>query len=241
MIAIFLLFISIPDRRVINAEKQTLLSTLTKMDLVGFSIFAPAAIQLILALQWGGVRYSWSSATIIGLFCGSFGTLLIFLAWENHMGKEAMIPLSIIRRRVIWSSCMNMGCIMGGLLPSTYYLPIYFQAVRDATPSLSGVDLLPSMLSTILFGIASGILGMSNILAWNNLRRQLLNIISGAGRVLPPFRSGQRHPHNHRFRPSHDSHSQYRSWSLDRISDHPGSWTRHGHSNANRSRPEQLF
>jgi hypothetical protein len=119
-------------------------------------LFAPAAIQFILALQWGGIKYVWSSATVIGLFCGAFGTLLIFLAWEKHMGDGAMIPFSIISRRVVWSSAINYGCLMGSLLISTYYLPIYFQAVRDATPTLSGVDLLPSIISTMVFGIVSG-------------------------------------------------------------------------------------
>jgi hypothetical protein len=30
-------------------------------------------------------------ATIIGLFCGAFGNLLIFLAWEYYVGDDAMI------------------------------------------------------------------------------------------------------------------------------------------------------
>jgi hypothetical protein len=38
-----------------------------------------------------------------------------------------------------------------------YYLPIYFQAVRGATPTMSGVDLLPSILSQMIFAIVSGI------------------------------------------------------------------------------------
>ena len=36
------------------------------------------------------------------------------------------------------------------------YLPIYFQAVRNHTPSISGVFLLPSILSQLLSGILAG-------------------------------------------------------------------------------------
>jgi nitrate/nitrite transporter NarK len=79
------------------------------------------------------------------------------------MGDEAMIPFSIIRRRVLWSTCINYGCFMGSMLTLTYYLPIYFQAVRDASPTMSGVDLLPSIISTILFGILGGTLGESDL------------------------------------------------------------------------------
>jgi multisubunit Na+/H+ antiporter MnhB subunit len=158
--AVILFWVSIPDRSYEEAKKQTVRSRLNKLDFIGFAIFAPAIIQFLLALQWGGTKYAWNSATVIGLLCGAFGTLLVFLAWEHHMGDEAMIPFSIIRRRVLWSTCINYGCFMGSMLISTYYLPIYFQAVRDATPTMSGVDLLPSIISTILFGIMSGTLGM---------------------------------------------------------------------------------
>ena len=154
-----LFFVQFPELTTKRAESETLLQTLGKLDPFGFALFAPAAIQLILALQWGGVANPWNSATIIGLFCGAAGTLLVFLAWEHRMKDSAMIPLSIMKQRVIWTSCMNIGCLFGSMLLGTYYLPIYFQAVRNATPTMSGVDLLPSVASTMIYGIATGALG----------------------------------------------------------------------------------
>lgn len=73
-----------------------------------------------------------------------------------------MIPFSIVRQRIVWSSCLVMGFFMGSLLITSYYLPIYFQAVGDATPTLSGIDLLPGILGSILFAIISGLLGTSD-------------------------------------------------------------------------------
>ncbi|KAL9620370.1 MAG: hypothetical protein Q9160_005070 [Pyrenula sp. 1 TL-2023] len=88
---------------------QTVTGILGKLDLVGFSLFAPAATQFILALQWGGTTHPWNSATIIGLFCGAFGTMIIFLAWEHYMGDGAMIPFSIIGKRVLSQLCLSDG------------------------------------------------------------------------------------------------------------------------------------
>jgi hypothetical protein len=153
---VLLLVVTLPRQPAKASEARTLLSILGRLDLVGFSLFAPGSVQFLLALQWGGTRFAWHSATIIGLFGRSFGTLLAFIAWEHHMGSDAMIPLSIISRRVIWSSCANIGFIMGTSLIISYYLPIYFQAVRNATPALSGVYLLPSIISSISFVIATG-------------------------------------------------------------------------------------
>ncbi|KAL3426138.1 major facilitator superfamily transporter [Phlyctema vagabunda] len=158
VVGVLLFLVKVPDMGNKKAERKGIANTLAKLDLLGFSLFAPAAIQFILALQWGGVKYAWGSATIIGLFCGAFGTLLVFLAWENHVGDDAMIPFSVIKRRVVWCSCLNYGCLMGSILSSTYYLPIYFQAVRNATPIISGVDILPTILSTMIAGIVAGVL-----------------------------------------------------------------------------------
>lgn len=159
VVTLFLLSITLPNHSGTTPEKRTVGNSLGKLDLVGFTIFAGSSIQVLLALNWGGSSYSWSSATIIGLFCGAGGTLLVFLAWEYYKGDRAMIPFSLIRRRVVWSSCANYGCFAGCLLVSTYYLPIYFQAVRNATPTMSGVDLLPSILGNMLFAMLTGGLG----------------------------------------------------------------------------------
>jgi Fungal trichothecene efflux pump (TRI12) len=155
-----LAFIHVPDRTTKGRTTSTLQIVLQKLDLPGFALFAPAAVQFLLALNWGGHLYPWDSATVIGLFCGAAGTLCVFLAWEYREGDVAMVPLSMVRRRIVWSSCLVMAFFMGCSIILSYYLPIYFQTVMDATPTLSGVYLLPGILSQILFAVMSGILGI---------------------------------------------------------------------------------
>lgn len=49
---------------------------------------------------------------------------------------------------------------MGGTVYlTTYYLPIYFQAVRAKSPFGSGVAVLPNILAQMILGIISGGLG----------------------------------------------------------------------------------
>lgn len=168
-VALLLFFISIPDYRVKGVGQQTMLQRLRKLDPIGFFLFTPTTIQFILALQWGGIEFSWGSVTIIGLFCGSFGNMLVFLVWEYHIGDDAMIPLSLMRRRVIWSSCINLACFAGCIFTTTYYFPIYFQAVRNASPTTSGVDMLPQIITSMLVTILTGALGMTrNLLTIEN-------------------------------------------------------------------------
>ena len=158
--AALLVAIRIPDRVVKDPKKATLRQTLDKLDLLGATLFATMIIMFLLALEWGGQTYPWNSATIIGLFVGSFGNLLVFLAWERHRGSTAMIPLAMLGKRVVYSSALTSFFMMGNLIVTTYYLAIWFQVVRGATPTLSGVYLLPSVLSQMFFAIVSGLLGM---------------------------------------------------------------------------------
>lgn len=158
--AVLLLLINIPDRVVRDTDMKSITIIREKLDLVGFALFAPAAVQFLLALQWGGTRYRWDSATVIGLLCGTAGTVCVFLAWEYRKGDMAMIPFSIMRRKVVWSSCLVAFFFFGGMLSFSYYMPIYFQAVKGVSPTMSGVYLLPSISSQILFSVLSGFLGM---------------------------------------------------------------------------------
>jgi hypothetical protein len=38
-----------------------------------------------------------------------------------------------------------------------YYLPVYFQAALEASPTASGVDLRPTVVASIPFAIVSGV------------------------------------------------------------------------------------
>lgn len=131
-------------------------------DITGFTIFAPACIMLLLALEWGGSTYSWSSATVIGLFCGSGVTFVAFIVWEYLHGEAAMIPLPLLRQQVVASSMATTFFQFGGLLIFSYYLPLYFQVSKGKSPTMSAVYVLPTFISQILMAVISGI-GVSKI------------------------------------------------------------------------------
>ncbi|KAK3332292.1 major facilitator superfamily-domain-containing protein [Cercophora scortea] len=158
LVAVGLCFAHIPDQIKKSSPLLVLRNLHHELDLIGFVLFAPAAIQLLLALQYGGSDYAWNSATVIGLLCGAGATFAVWLFWNWRRGEDALIPLSTMKRRVVWSTSVTQWLLMSTLYCSTYFIPIYFQAVRDATPILSGVYMLSSIVSQLLFAIASGFL-----------------------------------------------------------------------------------
>lgn len=156
VVAVLLWVVEIP-----STVKPRTLSVLeiirTKLDLFGFVLFAPAAIQFFLALDEGGRQYAWNSSVIIGLFCGAGAMIILFVIWEWRQGDNAMIPFSVIKLLPVWSSCVAMMLFFGCLQMTAYYLPIYFQTVKLATPMLSGVYTLPNILGQLIFAVIGGI------------------------------------------------------------------------------------
>lgn len=131
-----------------------------KLDLLGFVLFAGCTIQLLLAIQYGGNQYAWNDSTIIGLFCGSGVAFSLWLAWDWYKGDAAMLPLSMICKRPVWASCLTYGLGTGTLIMMSYYLPTYFQGMRGSSPLMSGVQLLPNIISQLIMGILCGRLGI---------------------------------------------------------------------------------
>ncbi|KAK9426574.1 putative Major facilitator superfamily domain-containing protein [Seiridium unicorne] len=158
-LAFLLIFCKTPDITVKPPFSLSLMrATIPELDLVGFALFAPAAVMFLLALQWGGNNYPWNSSVVIGLFVGAGATAILFVLWERHMGERAMLPGSVIKQRIVWSSAVNGMSLMAIIFTAAQYMPIYFQGVRGEGPAMSGVDLLPSILGQLFMAVMSGIL-----------------------------------------------------------------------------------
>ncbi|CAG9989444.1 unnamed protein product [Clonostachys byssicola] len=127
-------------------------------DLFGFALLAPASLMLLLALQFGASNYSWNSATVIGLFCGSALSAGLFIVWERRVGEKAMIPLRILSQTAIWTSCLYYAFLIAVTTGGGYFLPIYLQSVKGLSPTMSAVYMLPTILLSVVYVIFSGAL-----------------------------------------------------------------------------------
>lgn len=140
-----------------NPKRRWARGVLNQLDFLGFVLFAGFAIMISLALEWGGSAYAWNSSVIIGLFCAAGVSLVLFGCWERHVGGAvAMIPISVASHRQVWCSCFFLGLFSGALLIFSYYLPIYFQAVKNVSPTMSGVYMLPGIGGQIVMAIVTG-------------------------------------------------------------------------------------
>jgi hypothetical protein len=153
----------IPESEPKPPVRQVLGRAIKSLDLPGFILISPAAVMFLLGLQYGGNQYEWNSSVVIGLLVGAGVTFSLFLVWEHRQGDEAMVPFAMLRHRIIWSAAGNMFFLLGSILVADFYLAIYFQAVHNDSPLMSGVHMLPTTLGMVLFTMTSGVMSMSRI------------------------------------------------------------------------------
>ncbi|KAF2707863.1 MFS general substrate transporter [Pleomassaria siparia CBS 279.74] len=151
-----LMFLFHPPAR--EVEKDAIWDKVKRLDLIGAMLFIPAVVMLLLALQWGGSTYPWSSARIIGLFVGGGVISILFAIWQWRAGDMGMIPPSIFLQRTVLWACICAMFGMGAQIIFGLWIPEWFQAVKGSSPVTSGVNLLPSVLGQIFTSILSGVL-----------------------------------------------------------------------------------
>ncbi|KAI0597516.1 putative aflatoxin efflux pump [Biscogniauxia sp. FL1348] len=139
-------------------EPATIWEQFIRLDPLGTMFFIPSIVSLLVALQWGGSIYAWSSWRVI-LLLVMFGVLFFaFAAVQVLLPNTATVPARIITQRSILAAAVFMFALAGSMFLAIYYLPLWFQVVLGASAIQSGVYTLPFVLSLVASANISGIL-----------------------------------------------------------------------------------
>ncbi|KAF2710532.1 MFS general substrate transporter [Pleomassaria siparia CBS 279.74] len=128
-----------------------------KFDLEGTVVFLPAIVCLLLALQWGGSKYEWKSARIIVLLVFFVLLSIAFVAIQIWKGDDATVPPRIFMNRNVWGCAWFTAMLGSSFFVIVYYLPIWFQAIKGASATKSGIMNLPAILGLVIISMLSGV------------------------------------------------------------------------------------
>ena len=129
---------------------------IAQLDPLGTFVFVAGIVCLLLALQWGGSTYSWSNARIIVLLVLFPLCMAAFIAIQLWKGETATVPPMIVRMRAVPSAVWFSFCAYGSMMVLVYFLPVWFQAIKNASAVKSGVMLLPTILSLVVASVVAG-------------------------------------------------------------------------------------
>ncbi|GKZ38418.1 hypothetical protein AbraIFM66950_010607 [Aspergillus brasiliensis] len=152
---VILIFLKIPDQ---PTARVPLSEKIKQFDIPGIVLLVPGIVCLLLALQWGGQIYPWNNGRVIALLTLAGILLIGFSAVQVLLPKTATLPPRIIKQRSVAAACWTTLTINCGNYIIIYFLPIYFQSIKGASASSSGIRTLPLMISMVSGSISSGIL-----------------------------------------------------------------------------------
>ncbi|KZL70660.1 major facilitator superfamily transporter [Colletotrichum incanum] len=153
-VAVFLLFFH-PKRH--SRLEQTFFDRFLDLDILGNVFLLGACVMLFLALEFTTQGEAWSSTRVIGLLSGAGATAVVFAAWQWWKQDGALIPPAIVTQRTVAASCVAAFTTYGALLIHSYFLPIWFQAIKGESAISSGIDMIPYVATNAFFSLLSGI------------------------------------------------------------------------------------
>ena len=126
-----------------------------RIDYLGAALLAAALTAIVLLCTLGGTDYAWGSPQIIGLGVAAVILVAAFILAEQR-AAEPVLPPHLFRDRV-FSVTSAIGLVVGfALFGSVTYLPLFLQVVLGASPTGSGLQILPLMAGLLITSITSG-------------------------------------------------------------------------------------
>ncbi|KHN94245.1 multidrug resistance protein fnx1 [Metarhizium album ARSEF 1941] len=131
---------------------------LLAIDWAGSLLVIGGTLMFLFGLQFGGIQQPWNSPTVICLIVFGVVVVGLFVCYESMVAKYPIIPTSLFRHQTSIAAFSLAFLHAFTFMSGSYWLPLYFQAVSGATSLLSGVFLLPFVLSLSITSASVGII-----------------------------------------------------------------------------------
>jgi EmrB/QacA subfamily drug resistance transporter len=125
------------------------------IDVLGILLLATVITGLVLTTTWAGVRYPYASPEILTLSAVTTVALVLFVIWERR-SDEPLLPSRVFGPRNYRLAVIMLAMIGAVMFGASTYLPLFQQIVQGASPSRSGLLLLPMLLPSVICSQIAG-------------------------------------------------------------------------------------
>jgi EmrB/QacA subfamily drug resistance transporter len=109
---------------------------------------------LVVAEQ--GQEWGWTSAASFTCYVLCVAGLALFLWIQSRMGDDALLPLRLFRSSTFSVASAQVTIIGMAMFGGMSVIPLYLQIVKGASPTKSGLLLLPLVAGLMLASLGSG-------------------------------------------------------------------------------------
>jgi len=126
-----------------------------RIDYAGAGVLTVALTLLILGLLEGGQAWAWSSPQSVAVLVGGAVLLVLFVGIERR-AADPVVPLRLLRNRLLVATNLVAACVGAVLLGLTSYVPTYVQDVLGTGPLVAGFALAALTLGWPISASQSG-------------------------------------------------------------------------------------
>ena len=126
-----------------------------KIDYLGAALLMSGVTMLLLVLSWGGTEYPWTSPVIVTMAAAALA-LFTILVWYERRTEDAILPPRLFAEAIFARGVCLAFISAVGLLGTTFLMPLFFQLVRGADASESGLLVMPYMIFNVIGAYLGG-------------------------------------------------------------------------------------
>ena len=126
-----------------------------RIDWWGSLMLAVGLVPLLVVAEQGQ-SWGWASAASFTCYVLGAGGLASFVWIQHRMGDDALLPLRLFRSPTFAVASGQVAIIGMAMFGGLAVIPLYLQIVKGASPTRSGLLLLPLVAGMMLASLGSG-------------------------------------------------------------------------------------
>jgi EmrB/QacA subfamily drug resistance transporter len=126
-----------------------------RIDWWGALALVVGLVPLLVVAEEGQV-WGWASAASFTAYLLSVAGLIVFVWIQHRMGDDALLPLRMFRSRTFSVASGQVTIIGMAMFGGLSVIPLYLQIVKGASPTKSGLLLLPLVGGLMVASLGAG-------------------------------------------------------------------------------------
>ncbi|MYT28646.1 MULTISPECIES: MFS transporter [unclassified Streptomyces] len=126
-----------------------------RIDWWGALTISLGVVPLLLVAEQGR-EWGWTSAGSITCYAVGVVGIIAWVLVERWIGDDALIPMRLFRNGTFSKTSLLSVLIGMGMFGGMLMIPQYLQIVKGASPTKSGLEMLPLMAGMMIASIVSG-------------------------------------------------------------------------------------
>jgi EmrB/QacA subfamily drug resistance transporter len=126
-----------------------------RIDWWGSLMLAVGLVPLLVVAEQGRI-WGWASAAAFACYALGAGGLGLFIWIQHRMGDDALLPLRLFRSPTFSVAAAQVTVVGMAMFGGLAVLPLYLQVVKGASPTRSGLLMLPLVAGMMLASLGSG-------------------------------------------------------------------------------------